>query len=54
MIKSELRALIKHYADIIAKHNLDDYSLGLQVKRMMQLQEMIENTKTKETEETEI
>jgi hypothetical protein len=51
MIKSELKVLIKYYADVITNHNLDDYSLGLQIKRMMQLHEMIENKATKEKEE---
>ena len=52
MIKSELKVLIKYYAGVITSHNLDDYNLGLQIKRMMQLHEMIENAAAKEKEET--
>ena len=46
MIKSELRALIKHYADIIVGHNLDDDNLGIQLKRMLELHQIMKNEET--------
>ena len=49
MTKMEMKILIKHYAAIIVQHDSDDESLGLQLRRMVQLHDMIVKKQKEET-----
>jgi hypothetical protein len=46
MTKNEAKILIKYYADIIVGHNLDDDNLGIQLKRMLELHQIMKNEET--------
>jgi len=53
MSKDEAKILIRYYADIIIKHNLDSCNLGNYLKRMTELNQVIWDIETKVNEETE-